>query len=38
VLVLLRKQLFIHPIIRIIIREQTKDYEADWDQRLSQFG
>ncbi len=29
ILVLLRKQLFIHPIIRIIIREQTKDYEAD---------
>jgi Zn-dependent protease with chaperone function len=29
VLVLLRKQLFIHPIIRIIIREQTRDYEAD---------
>lgn len=38
VLVLLRKQLFIHPIIRIIIREQTRDYEAEWNQRLSQFG
>ena len=29
ILILLRKQLFIHPIIRIIIREQTKDYETD---------
>lgn len=28
-LILLRKQLFIHPIIRIIIKEQTREYEPE---------
>jgi DMSO/TMAO reductase YedYZ heme-binding membrane subunit len=29
IVILLRKQLFINPIIRIIIREQTRDYEPE---------
>lgn len=29
ILVLLRKQLFINPIIRIIIREQTREHEEE---------
>ncbi len=29
VIILLRKQLFINPIIRIIIREQTKEYDPE---------
>ena len=28
-LILLRKKIFINPIIRIIIREQTRDYEPE---------
>jgi hypothetical protein len=28
---LLRKHLFINPIIRIIIREQTKENETAWN-------
>jgi len=29
ILILLRKQLFINPIIRIIIRDQTRDHEEE---------